>query len=86
MLKFDEDTARLLEDAYQGADVSRRRRAAFDALMPAPGEQLLDLGCGNGLLTLELARAVGPAGHVTGLDASPQMLEAAGGGWPGAPT
>lgn len=77
MLNFDEDTARLLEDAYQGADVSRRRRATFDALMPAAGEHLLDLGCGNGLLTLELARAVGRSGHVTGLDASRQMLAAA---------
>jgi ubiquinone/menaquinone biosynthesis C-methylase UbiE len=77
MLSFDEHTTRLLEDAYQGADVSRRRRATFDALAPQPGDQVLDLGCGNGLLTLELARALGPDGHVTGLDASPQMLAAA---------
>ncbi|KIC07500.1 ubiquinone biosynthesis protein UbiE [Leisingera sp. ANG-M1] len=77
MLNFDEETTRLLEDAYQGADVSRRRRATFDALAPEAGEHILDLGCGNGLLTLELSRAVGPGGHVTGLDASPQMLAAA---------
>ncbi|WP_264210339.1 methyltransferase domain-containing protein [Leisingera thetidis] len=77
MLNFDEETTRLLEDAYQGADVSRRRQAAFDALAPQPGERILDLGCGNGLLTLELSRAVGPGGHVAGLDASPQMLAAA---------
>ncbi|MBY6138958.1 methyltransferase domain-containing protein [Leisingera daeponensis] len=77
MLQFDEETARVLEDAYQGADVSQRRRATFDALAPAPGDRILDLGCGNGLLTLELSRAVGPSGHVTGLDASPQMLDAA---------
>lgn len=77
MLNFDEETTRLLEDAYQGADVSRRRRATFDALAPEPGEHILDVGCGNGLLTLELSRAVGRSGHVTGLDASPQMLAAA---------
>lgn len=77
MLNFDEETTRLLEDAYQGADVSQRRRATFDALAPEPGERILDIGCGNGLLTLELSRAVGPGGHVTGLDASPQMLAAA---------
>lgn len=77
MLQFDEDTTRVLEDAYQGADISRRRRANFDALAPQPGDRILDLGCGNGLLTLELARTVGPAGHVTGLDASPDMLAAA---------
>ncbi|MCB4455267.1 methyltransferase domain-containing protein [Leisingera sp. McT4-56] len=77
MLQFDEETTRVLEDAYQGADISRRRRANFDALQPQPGDRILDLGCGNGLLTLELARTVGPAGHVTGLDASPDMLAAA---------
>ena len=77
MLQFDEDTARVLEDAYQGADISLRRRASFDALAPRPGEKILDLGCGNGLLTLELARITGSAGHVTGLDASPEMLAAA---------
>ena len=77
MLQFDEETARVLEDAYRGADISRRRRASFDALAPQPGDRILDLGCGNGLLTEELARAVGPAGHVAGLDASPDMLTAA---------
>ncbi|MEX0305254.1 MAG: methyltransferase domain-containing protein [Leisingera sp.] len=77
MLNFDEETTRLLEDAYQGADVSQRRRATFDALAPEPGEHILDIGCGNGLLTLELSRAVGADGHVAGLDASPQMLAAA---------
>lgn len=35
MLKFDDATTRLLEIAYQGADISHRRRQAFDAL-PLP--------------------------------------------------
>ena len=73
MLKFDADTARLLEIAYQGADVTRRRRASFDALRPEPGDQIADIGCGNGLLTLELARAVGDGGQVTGVDPSADM-------------
>jgi len=57
MLKFDEDTARLLEIAYQGGDVSRRRRIAFDALNLSEGDTVVDIGCGNGLLTEEIARA-----------------------------
>jgi len=79
MLKFGKSTAQLLDLAYQGADVARRRRANFDAVAPAPGEEILDLGCGTGLLTAEMARAVGQQGQITGLDTSPDMLAAAQG-------
>lgn len=73
MLKFDEATAKLLETAYQGSDVSRRRRMAFDALHLTEGDVVVDVGCGNGLLTEEIARAVGPTGRVIGIDPSPDM-------------
>src|SRR5258707_4935797 len=43
-------------------------------LTPQPGEQILDLGCGDGALTEQLA-ATGAI--VTGVDASPTMLAAA---------
>lgn len=36
-------------------------------------EQILDVGCGDGKVTAEIARAV-PRGSVTGIDASPQMV------------
>ena len=36
-------------------------------------EQVLDVGCGDGKVTAELARAV-PRGHVLGVDASPEMI------------
>lgn len=76
MLQFDTETTRLLEAAYLGADFSRRRRASFDALSPAPGETVLDIGCGNGMLTVELARAVGESGRVIGIDPSAEMRAA----------
>jgi len=41
---------------------------------PRAGERVLDVGCGCGASTLELARAVGPAGHVAALDISAPML------------
>jgi demethylmenaquinone methyltransferase/2-methoxy-6-polyprenyl-1,4-benzoquinol methylase len=49
-------------------------RSAIQALHLSPGSRGLDAGCGIGLQALLLAEAVGPAGHVTGLDLSPQFL------------
>ena len=37
-------------------------------------EQILDVGCGDGKVTAEIARAL-PHESVTGMDASPQMIE-----------
>lgn len=49
-----------------------------DALLafaaPRAGERVVDIGCGCGAPTLDFARAVGPAGCVTGLDISGPML------------
>ncbi|WP_170425290.1 methyltransferase domain-containing protein [Ruegeria arenilitoris] len=76
MLKFDAETTRLLDIAYEGADLTRRRQASFDALKPSPGDTIIDIGCGNGLLTAELARAVGSTGKIIGVDPSKDMLKA----------
>jgi SAM-dependent methyltransferase len=43
----------------------------------APGERVVDVGCGSGFDTLQAARAVGPSGAVTGVDMTPEMLERA---------
>ncbi|AWM78470.1 class I SAM-dependent methyltransferase [Phenylobacterium parvum] len=53
--------------------------AAMERLAPASGEQVLDVGCGCGDTSLELARRVGPGGGVLGLDISAPMLEVARG-------
>ena len=75
MLKFDAETLKLINVSYLGADVSRRRMENVAALNPQQGERILDLGCGQGMMTEELARAVGPDGEVVGIDPSPDMRE-----------
>jgi SAM-dependent methyltransferase len=40
----------------------------------AAGERVLDVGCGPGATALPLAAAVGPGGHVTGVDIAEPML------------
>ena len=52
-------------------------RAALAALAPRPGEHILDVGCGSGQTTMQLADAVGSRGRVVGIDISQPMLAAA---------
>jgi len=62
-LNFDADLAGRVETAYATPDVSATRIAVFRAAAPRTGEIALDLGCGPGYLTRELAMAVGPKGE-----------------------
>ncbi len=52
-------------------------RRLLTAAVLKPDEQVLDVGCGNGAVSLDAARAVGRGGRVTGLDLSAPMLEVA---------
>jgi SAM-dependent methyltransferase len=51
--------------------------AAMAALAVREGERVIDIGCGCGDTTLELAERVGPGGTVLGADISAPMLEVA---------
>lgn len=48
--------------------------AAIEAVAPQPGESALDIGCGCGDTTFELARRIAPLGTATGFDISAPML------------
>lgn len=55
----------------------RWRARAVDAANVSPGDPVLDICCGTGDLTFELARRVGPDARVVGSDFSEKMLELA---------
>ena len=40
-----------------------------------PGERVIDIGSGGGVTTFEIAKVVGPKGHVTGLDLSSTLVD-----------
>jgi len=62
---------------FLDAHIESLGRVAMDRLAPASGEVVLEIGCGCGSTTLELARRVGPSGHVVGIDISAVMLDRA---------
>jgi demethylmenaquinone methyltransferase/2-methoxy-6-polyprenyl-1,4-benzoquinol methylase len=59
-----------------GTDGGWRRRAARETGL-ATGGSAIDVACGSGRLTAELAKRAGQGGRVVGLDFSAQMLEVA---------
>jgi SAM-dependent methyltransferase len=51
--------------------------AAMNALAPAPGQVVVDIGCGTGQTLRQLAERVGPGGQVIGVDISRGLLDVA---------
>lgn len=52
-------------------------RKVLECAEPQPGERVLDVACGTGILTRRLAASAGPGGRVVGVDLNPMMLEVA---------
>ena len=71
MLQFDAEASRRVEATYTTPDVVEQRQAALGL---GPGERVIDIGTGPGLLAAEIAAAVGPDGLVCGIDISDSML------------
>ena len=74
VMQFDEAASRQVLRTYMTPDIVEQRRIVMEALAPEPGERVLDIGSGPGLMAVELAAAVGSEGRVDGVDVSDSML------------
>ena len=73
-MKFDSDFGRLQRRMAASIAGMSRRQAILDDLVINSGETIIDVGCGAGHLLGHLAKAVGDAGTVFGLDPGEDQL------------
>ena len=80
LLRWQRDVWDAIAPTYE-SEIARRFLPCTIGCMKrmalAPGERVLDLGCGTGSLVLQSANAVGTRGHVTAVDVSEEMLDIA---------
>lgn len=71
------DAAHVYEALFVPALFGQWAPKVADAAYIQPGQRVLDVGCGTGILAREIASRVGSVGRVVGIDPSPGMLAVA---------
>ena len=70
------DRASACYEQYWQDQLRPAQDALLEAVSLAPGDDVIDVACGSGALTMAIATAVGPAGRVLATDLSPKMAAA----------
>ena len=73
-LKKQSTEAEELEKSYQLPEIVRQRQHTLNRLSVKRGEQILDVGCGVGFLSYEIALQTGDSGRVSGIDQNSEMI------------
>lgn len=73
--RYGWDKAAAYYEAYWAEQLAPAQARLLQLASLAPGERVLDVACGTGLVTLEAAVAVGATGSVLGTDLSEEMVK-----------
>lgn len=75
--RYGWDLAAVHYEALWRRQIVAAQARLLECAAPQPGEHVLDVACGTGIVAFAAARAVGPDGRVTGVDLSGRMIETA---------
>ena len=71
------NSAKSLNQTYGASEIVLQRKKTIEAANICAGESILDIGCGTGFLTFDMAASVTESGHILALDPKPSMVDAA---------
>ena len=65
---------RFMDEGHKLPAIQASKRVMLERIGLAPGEAVLDVGCGPGIDVFDMVDHVGPSGRLVGLDASEAMI------------
>lgn len=77
IVSYDRANASRVDRQYAAPSLVLQRIRTLQAMALRPGQRVLDIGCGPGYLTAEIAGQVGAKGRVVAIDTSRPMLDIA---------
>lgn len=77
LMEFTEPVLLEMESQRRSPAAVAKRSRVMELLQPAPGERILDIGCGSGAFCRELAPRIAPGGSVVGIDHAPAAVDVA---------